>query len=188
MNSRTFETNNKLAELSEDFKCPHSESEVRKRTLSNDSIQYIHQCLRCGISVGRAISKKLIQLEYEKIESIRKFDEKINLNWNKEYQTRKQIILGSDHVGNQKDLSNFWEWYSDYLESPEWKEKRRKVLLRANDICEGCGDKKATEIHHLSYKHKGKEFLFELVALCQHCHESIHREHLNKDINEIKIL
>lgn len=188
MNSRIIEINSKLSELSEDFKCTHLASEVRRRTLSNDSIQYVHQCLRCGHAVGHAISKKQIQVEYENIESIIKFDEKIYLNWKNEYQTKKRMILGSDHLENQKALSNFWEWYSDYLDSPEWKEKRRKVLLRENYICEGCGDEKAIEIHHISYKHKGNEFLFELVALCQHCHETVHREHLNKNINEIKML
>lgn len=64
--------------------------------------------------------------------------------------------------------------YRDYLKSQEWAIKRAKVMRRANYRCEGCGDKPAAEVHHLTYEHVTQEFLFELVALCGDCHERIH--------------
>ena len=65
--------------------------------------------------------------------------------------------------------------YSDYLLSPEWAKRREKVLRRANGICEGCGEARATQVHHKTYDHIYNEPLFDLVAICKACHESIHQ-------------
>jgi hypothetical protein len=65
--------------------------------------------------------------------------------------------------------------YRDYLKSQEWAVRRAKVMRRAGHICEGCGNKPATEVHHLTYDHVTEEFLFELVAVCGDCHERLHR-------------
>lgn len=70
--------------------------------------------------------------------------------------------------------------YSAYLLTPEWKSKRARVLKRASGICEGCGINRATEVHHLNYKHIFKEFLFDLVAVCDDCHERIHEKKASK--------
>lgn len=151
--------------------------------MSNGSIQYVAQCLRCGRAVGLAISKNKINLE-----EISEFDEKLKAEWEREYKSKKREKLGVDHEANKKNISNFWEWYGDYLKSREWEKKRIKVLARENYLCEGCGENKAVEVHHRSYKHKGNEFLFELVALCKKCHDIVHCEHENKSIDEIKRL
>jgi 5-methylcytosine-specific restriction endonuclease McrA len=69
------------------------------------------------------------------------------------------------------------EWharYAEYLESPEWAERRERVMRRAGWICEGCGARRATEVHHLTYEHVRKEFLWELRAVCRDCHERFH--------------
>jgi len=68
------------------------------------------------------------------------------------------------------------ELYREYLRSQEWALKRAKVMRRAGGLCEGCGDHRATDVHHLSYEHVTQEFLFELVALCADCHERIHQQ------------
>ena len=57
-----------------------------------------------------------------------------------------------------------------------WKKKRGKVLERASGICEGCLEKPATQVHHLSYEHVGDEYLFELVAVCDACHDNLHSQ------------
>jgi hypothetical protein len=80
-----------------------------------------------------------------------------------------------------------WEkWYQTYLQSTEWKEKREKVLLRAQGICEGCRENKATVVHHLNYKHVGDELLFELVALCEECHYKVHKDEIEDNSNITK--
>lgn len=66
------------------------------------------------------------------------------------------------------------ELYRDYLRSHEWAMLRAKVMRRAQHCCEGCGDTRPTEVHHLTYENVTREFLFELVALCTECHERLH--------------
>lgn len=66
-------------------------------------------------------------------------------------------------------------WYAWYLTTPEWDRRRRAVLRRAGHTCEGCGAiGLALQVHHLSYKHVGAEFLWELVAVCDPCHDLVH--------------
>jgi 5-methylcytosine-specific restriction endonuclease McrA len=68
-------------------------------------------------------------------------------------------------------------WYAWYLRTDAWDQKRRAVLRRANYCCEGCGiDNRKLHVHHLTYAHKGNEFLFELVAVCEVCHERCHAQ------------
>jgi len=64
--------------------------------------------------------------------------------------------------------------YDDYLRSDEWKRRAAKVMRRADDLCEGCLTNAATEVHHLTYANIGREFAFELVALCDVCHARTH--------------
>lgn len=66
--------------------------------------------------------------------------------------------------------------YLDYLNSAEWKEIKRKTLLREHyKKCWICGCSKKLEIHHRSYKWIGtKDCMRGLVAVCRNCHEKIH--------------
>jgi len=64
--------------------------------------------------------------------------------------------------------------YSEYLASDIWQRKRSLILRRANYVCEGCLSRPATVVHHLTYNHKFNEFAFELVAICEPCHNRIH--------------
>lgn len=73
--------------------------------------------------------------------------------------------------------------YYNYLQTPEWKAKRAKVLARANGRCEGCGERRATQVHHMRYPQDcwpgtpewiAREKLFDLRAICTECHEDVH--------------
>jgi 5-methylcytosine-specific restriction endonuclease McrA len=64
--------------------------------------------------------------------------------------------------------------YETYLLSPEWDDKRRRVLEREGGICEGCRKRPATQVHHETYQNVGNEPLFELRAVCRVCHQAIH--------------
>ncbi|MCK1357156.1 MULTISPECIES: hypothetical protein [unclassified Bradyrhizobium] len=37
-------------------------------------------------------------------------------------------------------------------------------------------DRKATQVHHLTYKHIFREFVFELIAVCDECHSRLHSD------------
>jgi len=68
----------------------------------------------------------------------------------------------------------WWERYNAYLLTPGWRSKRDRVLQRAHGLCEGCGAKRAVYAHHLTYERVFNEMLFDLVALCDECHQTIH--------------
>lgn len=62
--------------------------------------------------------------------------------------------------------------YGKYLETPRWSNLRKHILERDGHLCI-CG-RIATEVHHKTYERTGKEFLSDLVSLCESCHTLIH--------------
>ena len=73
-------------------------------------------------------------------------------------------------IGEINPASNYYE----YLKSPEWGEKRRLALQRANFSCERCGETGVPlEVHHRHYRTLGEESEDDLKALCRKCHLEI---------------
>lgn len=66
------------------------------------------------------------------------------------------------------------EQYASYLRSPQWLARRAKVMKRAGGICEACLERKATQVHHLTYARIFNEPCFDLRAICDPCHDAIH--------------
>ena len=62
--------------------------------------------------------------------------------------------------------------YKEYLQSYLWYE-RRDLMLRLFPKCSKC-NKKATEVHHLTYDNVGNEGKRDLLCLCRKCHKQIH--------------
>ena len=69
-----------------------------------------------------------------------------------------------------------WGDYEAYLKTPEWKEKRLKVFKRDKNICQGCLEKPAEHVHHLTYARIYNELLYDLISLCKDCHSLAHPE------------
>lgn len=70
--------------------------------------------------------------------------------------------------------------YQEYLNSPEWKAKRRQRLALDKYTCRLCGSGKNLHVHHISYKNLGKpEELDDLITLCDKCHARVHERDLN---------
>lgn len=63
--------------------------------------------------------------------------------------------------------------HGDYLRSPEWRAKRDAVLRRDGYMCQACLQNQAVQVHHKTYRHWGNEPLFDLVAVCEICHDEI---------------
>ena len=64
--------------------------------------------------------------------------------------------------------------YQEYLKSPEWQARRLKVLQRDRHLCQGCLERPASEVHHITYRNLRREFCFELISLCTGCHRRLH--------------
>ena len=145
--------------------------EVRLFSASNGAIHCRYQCLTCGEPVGQNLRKS----NFESV-SLDNFDLGLAERY-KASRTAEADAITRRHLTKQSDKDiRISKQYQEYLQSPQWDEKRTKVLKRAGNICEGCGDERATQIHHRTYQHLFDEFLFELVALCPTCHARIHAE------------
>jgi hypothetical protein len=65
------------------------------------------------------------------------------------------------------------EYREEYLRSEEWKQLRSKVMTPGVK-CVKCG-KKATDPHHMRYRHIFDVRPEDLVPLCRPCHELVER-------------
>lgn len=162
----------KLASLERQLaslECDHKSIKIRYRTASNGSVMYRRQCTRCGEMVGSWIPHEKIL----KKESIEPIDDGLSANYRKSKFELTQLI---NKTIRDNEKFDFDEWYTNYLQSDEWANKRGLVFDRCNKICEGCRLKEATVVHHKTYANVGREFLFELVGVCERCHTEIHKQ------------
>tara|TARA_R100000501_G_C2624428_1_gene117730 strand:- start:2740 stop:2973 length:234 start_codon:yes stop_codon:yes gene_type:complete len=74
-------------------------------------------------------------------------------------------------MNNSKKVGGIFDTYREYLASPIWKQKRDR-LLELKPLCV-CG-RKATEVHHLTYKRVCNEKVRDLLPLCRRCHQYKH--------------
>ncbi|PZV19176.1 MAG: hypothetical protein DCF22_00480 [Leptolyngbya sp.] len=63
--------------------------------------------------------------------------------------------------------------YEQYISSPEWKQKRQRVIERDGCKCRTCWESEDLEVHHVSYERLFNEDLDDLITLCHQCHEAI---------------
>jgi 5-methylcytosine-specific restriction endonuclease McrA len=155
----SFEEWAALAGAGAPIECRHANSRLRKRTLSNGSIAFIHQCTKCGISVGQPIARDKVP------------DVQNTPPWDDTLQER---VRQRERESRETQREEWRLEYAEYLRSQKWSDKRQLVLRRAGGICEGCLASKATQVHHLTYDHVFDELLFELVAICDDCHDRAH--------------
>ncbi len=64
--------------------------------------------------------------------------------------------------------------YTEYLETPEWAEKRELILERDGHRCMLCNTIENLQVHHRTYARRGYELLEDLVTLCADDHEHFH--------------
>ncbi len=152
--------------------CAHPQTEKRLRTLSNKTTAIHVQCIICGDSVGPAHKKTSITPE--ELLALPVWDDGLR-------EVYRQ--MASEHYRQERERQRA-EWdaqspqrkaeYAAYLQSDHWRRLRKQVLERDKYQCQGCLMAEATEVHHLTYAHRGSELLFELVSVCDECHERAH--------------
>lgn len=155
--------------------CDHISTAVRIRTRSNQAQVYVLQCLVCGSEL-RSVSKQ--SPEVLNLAERVPFDEDLGPRWDNEVRQRQIQHYTELRRAEQEERDHAKiqrrAFYESYLRTPEWRAVRQRVLTRSRGMCEGCGERKAAQVHHLTYEHLGNEFLFELVAVCMECHGRIH--------------
>ncbi|HSQ51975.1 MAG TPA: hypothetical protein VLL94_11995 [Nitrospiraceae bacterium] len=164
------ETQKIMDQVAEEFHCDHLAIELRYKAASDGMRTYWMSCLRCGEKLSR---KKRADLTPREISTTLPYDPIIHREYWKRRNARYDELSQSIKA---KQNDEWWAWYSDYLKTPQWREKRQLVMKRAGGLCEGCAHAPATQVHHLTYERAGREMLFDLVAICDACHEAVHGE------------
>ncbi|WP_109993337.1 HNH endonuclease [Salinisphaera sp. LB1] len=173
MESAVDQKTKALTALYEKYRCEHPTTKLRLRTVRGGATQRVLQCVTCGEATSRAFSKQEAQ-EMNGGNEPPAFDDALLRNWKERYNAETQQIIGRYKTRSAYERAEFFRWYDKYLKSSKWKEKREKVLLRAQGVCEGCRETAASEVHHLTYRNVGDELLFQLVAVCNSCHKRLH--------------
>lgn len=153
--------------------CACERTAIRLRTQSNGVQIYALQCLECGRQL-RAVSKQ--SPEVLEMPNRLPFDETLRARWDDAQREHWARQRQSREDAQQRKDTAWWREYDAYLKTPVWQQKRAAVMARSGGCCEGCATRLATQVHHLSYAHVGHELLFELVAVCDACHRTLHPE------------
>ncbi|SEH31559.1 HNH endonuclease [Chryseobacterium culicis] len=137
------------------------------------------QCKNCGGT------KRNFPLKYTKDIEIRgEFDMDYYDQWKNNISHDKNLAYESVSYSNY--LSSPRGKYHEYLESQEWKVKRKQVFDRDNNLCQRCKKESALHVHHLTYDNIFKEKLEDLMSVCPECHSQIHYEELISKIENLK--
>lgn len=64
--------------------------------------------------------------------------------------------------------------YQEYLKSSKWQVLRQMVFDRCGGICEACKANAMTATHHITYRNLGDEKPWQLLGVCELCHDTIH--------------
>jgi hypothetical protein len=64
--------------------------------------------------------------------------------------------------------------YFEYLQSKHWKIVRERALKLAGQVCSNCASRYNLCVHHLRYETLWREHDFDVVVLCDTCHNMLH--------------
>ena len=157
-----------LKKLEDERVCIHSDISAVNQRFSDGKLHSRKVCLSCGKSFGGIPKDEKLQVF--DVAALRDTIED-------DYQERRFQIGKSYSEADQKFSSEWKRRYQVYLTSEPWRTRRKAVLNRANNICEGCMEQPAIQVHHLTYERAFDELLFDLVAVCRDCHKACHPEH-----------
>lgn len=91
---------------------------------------------------------------------------------NNKYCSLHQYLNVEDEKRRQQYFASATSDFQYLYNNPKWKSLQQQQL-RANPVCQLCGQAQATEVHHV-IPHRGNEDLFydpsNLISLCHNCH------------------
>ncbi len=152
--------------------CKH-ENTVKCRKQQTNGKVAVKQCADCGQSLG-CIPKKTVNY----FELAPMFDEALEAAGRairqRHYQEIWEKARAAQHLQQYQKNADWNRRYQAHLLSDKWRRLRVKVFARSKGMCEGCAERRAVQVHHLTYDRMGFEMLFDLAAVCKRCHEEIH--------------
>lgn len=159
--------------------CFSPEPRIVKKYIKDRRVQLKKQCCNCHSIGSDALSQSGIDLN---------LTPEVDLVLEKDFMRKRESEFNRFKISFQKQFSDregvnnlllesgfSYENYKAYLFSDEWRAKRFKVLERDEHTCQACLNAEANQVHHITYKHLMNEPLFELVSVCEACHQKITR-------------
>jgi len=70
-----------------------------------------------------------------------------------------------------------WSKYHRYINSPEWRARRKTYFQKHPPICARCKTGEHIHLHHMTYDRLGEELDVDMVPLCEPCHDQVHKLH-----------
>jgi hypothetical protein len=84
----------------------------------------------------------------------------------------EQMVGESWKKGKQENLGR--ESYTDYLNSLQWKKKKKKYRKSGFlQCCWACEATEKIEFHHRTYNRLGCEAMSDILPLCSFCHKDL---------------
>lgn len=155
--------------------CNNPDQIFVKHQIRGGTFQLKKQCQNCGLMPSNAFKQEGKDINTYPLSDVRLRDEV--LLFRRSERLDKEIeVKRIEHSGFERNidyLASKYKGYPEYLRSDDWKIKRKLVLKRDKNICQSCLAAKASEVHHVTYKHIFNEPLFDLVSVCTPCHISI---------------
>lgn len=147
--------------------CCHADGELRTTVYANGARHFVFQCQTCGRAGGA------IKQSHWIVASLTTEPPAADATLADRYW---EAITEAARQERDEQNADWWDWYNGYLLTDEWRRRSEAVILRDGGRCmaslDGC-TRRATEAHHLTYKHAGNEPLFDLIAVCHACHQQI---------------
>lgn len=148
--------------------CDHKKSILRKYAV-NGSFRVQNMCSSCFTLFGQFIKQSDLNMNEVKLLDKQIYDKWFNEQSEKYSRRYSQLI----QISQEKQKQEWFDKHNKYLSSMEWREKRDEVLKRDGYLCQACLKRRATQVHHISYRHWQNEPLYELISVCEECHEAI---------------
>jgi hypothetical protein len=167
------------------FACEHRSYRLAFKVAKGGARHYRLQCLHCGESIRMLAKGDLTAGEIASAQPfddarLKDFRDRRSAYW-RSLVNRERLDLAEQR---DREARKWRRRYNRHVspDNPKWQSLRRRVFNRSGGICEGCGIRRAVQVHHLTYEHLGDEFLWELRAVCLQCHERIHADHEEQDL------
>lgn len=151
--------------------CGHPEKAMRFKVDALGRRFYLLQCLVCGEPASSALKKP------EDATAIQPWDaalqDRCRATRDAGYDARhaeresRLIRLSEDRAARKAA-------YEAHLQSETWRQMRQLVIQRDGGLCQGCLQAPGQHVHHLTYDRVGRELAFDLILLCEACHERAH--------------
>ncbi len=97
-----------------------------------------------------------------------------------EGQVKRDAQAAAEQAKLEAQEKRLWELrrmpYADYLQTPEWQERRTRHLDSVGHRCQLCNASgPRLQLHHRNYERRGQEQFYDLLVLCRNCHDLFHK-------------